>query len=215
MRNEQSPTFRWLDGLILACFSTVGLYAALWIDREYMKHLPFFRTNVNTWTSPLPYWLEDLDLSAKRVQFDFLAFLTVLSPGVGLVTFRRRSSWQWGHLPGPGLAASAAAAIAVIYKVLERVFLVSHQDPNSRSLDLIWPIGRSEGFWSAMDWGWGIALYQVETGVTGAIIGVWVYLTLARAWRARDDWRDCLGRWLGWCWLGNIAFHPLVQLIWG
>jgi len=66
-----------------------------------------------------------------------------------------------------------------------------------------------------MDWGWGIALYQIETGVTGAIIGVWVYLALARAWRARNDWRDCLGRWLGWCWLGNIAFHPLAQLIWG
>lgn len=215
MMKKETPAFGWDDGLILGCFLAAALYAVLLIDREFLSHLHFFRTNVNPWISPLPDWLEDLDLPLKRVQFDFLAFLTVLSPGVLLVTIRQPSGWQWGQLPNPGLAAAAAAAIAVIYKVLERLLLMHNQDPNSRTLELIWSIGRSGQFWSAMEWGRGIALYQVETGVTGAIIGVWVYLALAQAWKARDDWRDCLGRWLGWCWLGNIGFHPLCQLIWG
>ena len=215
MRKDDARPLTWLDGLILACFSLAGLYGALLIDRQFMEHLPLFVTNTNPWISPLPDWIEDLDLPLKRIQFDFLAFLTVLSPGVGLVTLRRPFPWPWGRLPGPGVAATAATALAVPYKVLERLLLVYHQDQNGRSLDLIWPVSRSGGYWSVMDWGWGIALYQVETGVTGAIIGVWIYLALAQAWRARDDWRDCLGRWLGWCWVGNVAFDPLAQLIWG
>jgi hypothetical protein len=66
-----------------------------------------------------------------------------------------------------------------------------------------------------MDWWRGITLYQIESGVTGAILGVWTYLVLAWAWKARDDWLDCIGRWLGWCWLGNLVLHPLAQWIWG
>ncbi len=212
---KQTSSIGRLDWLILACFTTAGLYTLLLVDHEFLKHLPYFRTNVNPWISVLPGWLEDLDLPAKRIQFDFLAFLMVLSPGVGLVTVRRAAGLQRGRLPSPGVAAAVAAAIAVIYKALERLLLIYNQDQNSKSFDLIWPIGRRGEVWTPMDWGWGIALYQVEAGVTGAIIGIWVYLALARAWKAREDWRDCLGRWLGWCWLGNIAFHPISQLIWG
>jgi hypothetical protein len=34
-------------------------------------------------------------------------------------------------------------------------------------------------------------------------------LGLARAWRATADWRDWLGRWLGWCWL----LSPVLQIV--
>jgi hypothetical protein len=214
MRNHTSTVER-LDCLLLACFTTAGLYASLLIDREFMEHLYFFTTNMNPWSSALPGWLEDLDLPVKRIQFGFLAFLTVLSPGVGLVSLRRAARLRRGPIPSPGVAAAVASAIAVLYKSLERCLLIHNQDPHSKSLDWIWPIGRRAHAWSSMDWGWGIALYQVEAGVTGTIIGVWVYLALARAWKPREDWLDCLGRWLGWCWLGNVAFYPITQLIWG
>jgi hypothetical protein len=205
--------FTWFDGLILGAFATAGLYASYLVDGEFLEHLHIFQSYGGLGRS-LPEWFEDLELSAKRTQFDFLAFLTVISPGVALVMFRRVSAWRWTRLPAPGIAAVAATVLALAHKVLERIIVVSHRDPLTNDPGLLW-IARWGGFWSAMDWWRGMMLYQIQSGVTGAILGVWTYLVLARAWKARDDWIDCLGRWLGWCWLGNLVFHPLAQLIWG
>jgi hypothetical protein len=56
---------------------------------------------------------------------------------------------------------------------------------------------------------------NITTNVTGAILGTWTFLALAGSWRARDDWRDWLGRWLAWAWLVNVAFHPFSVILWG
>jgi hypothetical protein len=212
-RNESA--FNWLDGLILGAFATTGLCAAYSVDGEYLNHLYMFQASRSRgFDGFLPEWFEDLELSAKRTQFDFLAFLTAISPGVALVILRRAAAWRWRRLPAPGIAAVAVTVLALAHKLLERLVVVSRRDPLDNDPGLFW-IARWGEFWSSTDWWRGITLYQIESGVTGAIVGVWTYLVLARSWKPQDDWRDCLGRWLGWCWLGNLVFYPLAQAIWG
>jgi hypothetical protein len=204
--------FQRLDGLVLILFFVVGLYAAVLIDAEFMENLWYFDAG-NPWAF-LPDCVAALELPAKRVQFDFLAFLSVVTPGIGLVTFRRLASWRWGGFPGPGVAASATSALTELHQVAERICLLYYNHPGYRKLGLIWPPG-GRIQWSPYDWGYASSLFQIGSGVTGAILGVWAYLILARAWKARDDWRDFLGRWLAWCWLGEVAFSTLAPVIWG
>ena len=48
--------------------------------------------------------------------------------------------------------------------------------------------------WNPNEWNTGPYWFEVEAAVTAAILGVWSYLVLARAWKARDDgvtgWAD-------------------------
>jgi hypothetical protein len=153
----------------------------------------------------LPGWAKDLEMPSKRVQSDFAGFLAITSLGVGLVMFRRRPVGR-RSLPMPGVAAAAAAFSVLLFKAARTLPLISYR-----------------GLWSQQSIaGWVELLHGPEyqasttgTAVAGAILGTWSYLALARAWRARDDWRDWLGRWLGWAWLSQIAFHPLFLIIWG
>jgi hypothetical protein len=147
-------------------------------------------------------------IHAKRIHYDFTVFLIVVSPAIGLTTFRRRASWRCKGLPAPGIAASAAAALAVTHQVVERAWTVF----SSRSGELIWALRIGE-HWSPYEWGYGVSVFQVAAGVTGAILGVWSYLLLARAWKPRDDWRDLLGRWLAWSWFSVLLFEVLAPAL--
>jgi hypothetical protein len=211
VRSTPAP-FQRLDGLVLIFFSLLGLNAALRVDAEFMGNRWYFDAG-NPMTF-LPGWVLLLELPAKRIQFDFMSFLIVVTPGVGLVTFRHRSSWNWNWLPAPGIAVSAVSVLTLIHHVTERAFLVYYHSPSERQLGLIWPRGNRFN-WSPLDWGCGISVTQIAMGVEGAILGAWAYLILARAWKASDDWRDFLGRWLAWCWLADVAFGILAPALWG
>jgi hypothetical protein len=54
-------------------------------------------------------------------------------------------------------------------------------------------------------------LLETPIEVPASLLGVWGYLILARAWEAHDDWRDWLGRWLGWCWIGLMLLPPISR----
>jgi hypothetical protein len=208
----EQPRFDWPDCFILTVFAASGIVMAVLNDQVFFTLLPSLASHQAPWPS-LPDWLADLELPAKRVQWDFLAFLSVVSVGVGLVILRCRHPGVRNGFPGPGVAAGVTAALVVIEQTLERLCLAAQDGL------LAWPaLFRTRfdmGKWDPNEWNTGPYWFEVEAAVTAAILGVWSYLVLARAWKARSDWRDWLGRWLAWCWLGQLPAHILILTIWG
>jgi hypothetical protein len=204
MAVRPTPAFTWLDGLILAVFLGAAIAAAAADDPRFLATMSFSASRRPAWDG-LPAWAGALELPSKRAQSDFGAFLAVMTLGVGLVTFRRVPARRLG-LPRPGVAATAAAAMALLAHTALFVARSSYQYLWAR-VGLASLAGELHG-----------PEFQPNAAgaeVTGAILGIWAYLALAHGWRARDDWRDWLGRWLGWAWLSNIAFHALFVVVWG
>lgn len=203
-----------LDLLVLSLGALGGLAASLWLDRAFMENLRVFAIRHRP-IGTLPGWMEELQLPAWRILYDFVGFLCVVSLGLAVVTLRvatRHRCWTW---PGPGVAATFAAALGASHQILERLIAFNHEDTLSRGF-LFSPVGTTGSNWSPFDdWGLPLTPLYVEAGATAAITGVWAILFLARAWRPRPDWRDWLGRWLGWCWLLLPAFQVLSLLVWG
>lgn len=139
------------------------------------------------------------------MQSDFAAFLAIMSLGIGAVTFRKRPSRHRG-VPTPGVAAMAAAVSVMVIQSALGVGLIARRN-----------------LWAQQDFGgWVEYLHGEEfspattgTAIAGAILGTWSYLAVAGAYRARDDWRDWLGRWVGWAWLSQVGLHSLFAIIWG
>jgi hypothetical protein len=208
----EQPQFGWPDCFILTVFTASGMVIAVQNDRAFFDLLPSLVSHQAPWES-LPDWVGDLELSTKRVQWGFLAFLSVVSIGVGLVIVRGRRRGIRNGLPGPGVAAGVTAALVVIEQTVERLCFAA-QDRL-----LVWPAWLRVRFdmrkWDPNEWNTGTYWFEVEAAVTAAILGVWSYMVLARAWKARDDWRDWLGRWLAWCWLAQLPAHILILTIWG
>lgn len=208
----EQPRLGWLGGSILTVFAAAGIVVAVLNDRAFFDLLPSLASRQTPWQT-FPEWVADLELPAKRVQWDFLAFLSVVSVGVGLEILRGRRRGIRNGLPGPGIVAGATAALVVIEQTLERLRLAAQDGL------LAWPaVLRMRGSWqrwNPYEWNTGPYWFELEAAVTAAILGVWSYLILARAWKPRDDVRDWLGRWLAWCWLGQLPAHVLILILWG
>jgi hypothetical protein len=203
--------------------------------------MPSFTSRKVPWTN-LPAWVEDLELPAKRIERDYVAVLSAMSLGIALVSFRRRATWRFVGLPRPGVAASAAAAFVLVAREAWiqglvwyglGTFLGGPQVSHIRGPlpDRFGVVGvslprfsRSATSWvgvslprflrSATSW-YTEELFESRIEVPAAILGIWGYVVLARGWKARDDWRDWLGRWLGWCWVSVVLFDVLAIVIWG
>lgn len=203
MREVRERRFTWLEGLILAVFVVLALAVAVFHHLVTSGwRLTYYTGSSVPWPS-LPWWFQALHGPAKRVQSDFVAFLGIVSIGVALVLFRR-PPWRIPSLPTPGGSAAAAAVATMLWgKVL---ILLRTSDGPRRVTRAIQGMGISEAEF----------LPNAESvQVAGAVMGVWVYLLLARAWKARDDWRDWLGRWLGWAWISAAALRALLFGLWG
>jgi hypothetical protein len=227
IRRARPIPFTWLDGLVLAGFAALAVAWAVSADREFLDLVSSFASRRVPWPN-LPEWVEDLELPAKRIARDFATFLSVMSVGIAVASFRRRASWCLVGLPRPGIAATAAAALVLLARQawihglvwyslggfpwiptplsLFRLINTAFFDPIRFGLNLR-QFGQTS--WYLM------RLLEIRIEVPASILGVWGYLTLARAWKARDDWRDWLGRWLGWCWIGMVLFDVLAILTWG
>lgn len=195
--------FTWLDGLILAAFGVLGVAAAIASDRGFLSGMSFLASRSEPWPNA-PDWFLALELPAQRVHCDFIAFLTVASLGRGLATFRRPGVARLGLRAGPGVIAVGGASAILGYHLITTLALVAYH-----------------GHWSALEavlWMTSDPLRLLDVhavDVTGGILGLWALLAVSGRWRARADWRDFLGRWLGCCWLGNIALDVLFPILWG
>src|SRR5947209_6032587 len=148
----EQPRFAWLDVFILTVFSVSGILIAVSNDRGFFTLLPSFASHQAPWPS-FPDWVADLELPYKRVQWDFLAFLSVMSLGVGLVIVRGRRTGIRNGLPGPGVAAGVTAALVVIEQTLERLCLAAQDGL------LVWPVLLRARFdtrkWDPNEWNTG------------------------------------------------------------
>jgi hypothetical protein len=204
IRRVPHPPFTRLDALLLVGFAVLAIGVVLLEDREFFDRMAIFASGKAPWTN-LPEWVSDLELPAKRIENDFAVFLIVMSLGVASVCFRRRAAWCFVGLPRPGVAATAATAIVLLaHELGAQIPYWYHRVSVGFVLKVVPTV-----------WHLGLETSIVETEVTAAILGVWAYLLLARGWKARDDWRDWLGRWLAWCWVSTLPFHVLAIAIWG
>jgi hypothetical protein len=192
-----------VDALILSAFAMLGFAAAIAIDGQFLKRLWAYSTHMSSWPGR-PEWLRDLEFPCKRVHEDFRAFLAVASLGIALATFRRGWRFRRG-LPSPGMAASACAGSIVLFHLGRAAVLIGSRDLLDQPAYWL-QVG---GFPARADRSW-----TPFSDVTGAIAGVWSYLLLARQWRPRPGWRDALGRWLGWLWLGDVAIRAAFVALW-
>ncbi|HZW33759.1 MAG TPA: hypothetical protein VFF52_23760 [Isosphaeraceae bacterium] len=226
IRRARPIPFTWLDGLVLAGFAALAVGRAVSADREFLELLSSFASPRMPWTN-LPEWVEDLELPAKRIARDFVTFLSVMSVGIALASFRRRASWCLVGLPRPGIAATATAALVLMAREVWIHGLVWYSLGGFRwvpTLDSLCQVEAEaysgpmrfvlkprfpQTFWYTKH------LLETPIEVPASLLGVWGYLILARAWKAHDEWRDWLGRWLGWCWIGLMLFYVLAILTWG
>jgi hypothetical protein len=113
IRGARPIPFTWLDGLVLAGSAALAIGWAVSADREFLELLSSFASRRMPWPN-LPQWVEDLELPAKRIARDFTTFLSVMSMGIALASFRRHASCSLVGLPRPGIAATATAALVLM-----------------------------------------------------------------------------------------------------
>ncbi len=194
--------FTWLDGLILATFGILAVAAVVESHEGFLNLLSFIASRSEPWPGS-PAWFLALEIPAKRVQCDFIAFLVVATFGIGLATFRRPGVIRLGFRAGPGVIATATALGILGYLLVLSLALTAY-----RGEYFLWEVPLEMVSYS-------LGLMDYEADVTGGILGVWALLVVSGRWRARADWRDDLGRWLAWCWLGNVMLDVLFPLLWG
>jgi hypothetical protein len=194
------PTRRltWLDAAILLGFAGLAAAAVYRIDREWAggDEPVFAHYDPRKGT---PAWFQALVTPYMQVHFDFLSALGVMTLGVAVVAFRHPIVLRRGRL-GPGLVAAAVAAlfeVALLAKEVARMWPV-----------LGWPPSFSAVDWSKWLW------VNMASSVSGAVLGAWTALALAGRWRTSPDWRDRLGRVVGWCWVGDVALSVVSRVFW-
>ncbi len=192
-RRPFTPT----DGLILAAGLGLAGWAVSRIDPFFLQMTRAYRSVSPPWPG-MPAWALALELPLRRVQADLTAVLIPISLAVGLATFRRRVGGPRRVASSPGLAASAAAAGAVVVDLGVHVLL-----PWWQAGTLPHPL-----FWTNL-------MESFRLDVTAPLGAVWAYQVVGRLWHPRDDWRDWLGRWLGASWLLAVAIDLACLATWG
>jgi hypothetical protein len=195
MPGLRARQFTWLDAAILLAVLLLGIAAATWADREYLRRQPPTRFPVRR-SVERPQWLWHLQYPFHRLWNDAQSVMGVATLGTAIVLLRDRRIWRRRRLTRPGDVAIAIGVlfggIAVISQVLTAV------PTSSRPQSLAFELGSI-----------------LQDQVPGSILGAWIALWLARVWRPSPDWRDRLGRILGWCWLGDIGLLIVNALLFG
>ena len=135
----------------------------------------------------------------KRCHETALPFLTILSPGVGLITMRRSCRRRCRARWGAGRVAAAFAAVFCSVSIVEQFVL--------RRCGLMWYAEYRDTLLHS----WQVNGQQVGIAIASA----WLFLLVAGRWRARPGWREWLGLALGSAWLVNLfwatVLEPLAQ----
>jgi hypothetical protein len=76
IRRAPHLPFTRLDGLLLLGFAVLAVGVALLEDREFCHYLRIFASQKAPWTN-LPERVSDLELPAKRIEYDFTMFLII------------------------------------------------------------------------------------------------------------------------------------------
>ena len=199
MRKRPVRPFGPIDLAVLLAFAAGGASAAVWKDG---LHEPFDRRDPGSPESASrPDWVWALESPAARIQGDLTAFLLVATLGAGTAALRRRGMLRRPGWPGPGIAAGTVGAIAVLYAIARPIAALNSSSP--------WAMQAYRRRPSS----WIFDLASIA--VPGAILGAWILLAVARAWRpVAGDKDDRIGRILGWGWLGLLAFLILYPGIW-
>jgi hypothetical protein len=193
---NRAGTWRRVDILILLVAASA---VALRNDRDVSEQ--FNQSWVKAVASRWSPTIRPIIRPFLRLESGLLAFLTVVTAGLGLAALRRPFVPAGRRWPGRGRVAIAAASLAVGIGMIN-VAIDAIADPTSTWAGLANP-----RFFS-------YALRQCEGAPKDWVLGAWSLLALAGRWRSEADGFEQLGRWLGWCWLGSIMLDLLRSAVW-
>lgn len=124
----------------------------------------------------------------RRLQHDYFFAMAIATLGAGALLATDRTAWTRRGLSRPGTIAVVLAISLGLVQILF-VFL------------LRWPLWKSaDPIWFDMNNG-------VEFRLSGSIFGAWVVMISSGLWRRSQNWKEKLGRFLGWGWLGTIGLR--------
>jgi hypothetical protein len=192
----RAGTWRRVDILILLVAASA---VALRNDREVSEQ--FNQSWVDAVASRWPPAVRSIVGPGLRLDSGLLAFLTVVTVGLGLAALRKPFVPAGRRWPGRGRAAIAAASLAVGIGLIN-VAIDAIADPTST-----WSGLANPRFFS-------YALRRCEGAPKDWVLGAWSLLALAGRWRSEADGFEQLGRWLGWCWLASLALDLLRWTVW-
>jgi len=199
MQRELPRPFTGTDLTIAVAIAVVAIATAVYADHDFMS-----AEGGGRWfgvrrlrSDDQPTWAGPLRFQAARTQTDFVTFLGVTTGGLALALGRRVLTEERSYR-GPGTVAVAVAACILCLRALE-VALVGSLYGMSQYARYI----HFFAFW-----------VKLELDVSIAIVGAWTVLVLAGRWRTQIDWWDRLGRWLGWAWIGVLAYRTLSRAFW-
>ena len=195
-----APTFRprrmtILDVAILAATAVAGVFATRATDRDYLRinppDGPRRPPNVSR-----PAWVWRVEYPYGRVQHDSIiltAMLTLGATGVLAIDLR---TWQ---RRGPLRPGAVAVGVVAIIGALATASQAAMDPPMFAGAPSFWFNYRN----------------LMEYRASGAVLAAWSTLALGGLWRPCSDWRDALGRVVGWCWVGTMVSLLLFPLLFG
>ncbi len=184
LSNLNVRPWTWLDLAILVFFLALALLLVFSGDEKLDALLGFATPKEEAPFSFTPVILRPL-FWAWRI-------LAVMGLGLAIVTFRKPSDFLRHGLRGPGIVATAVCAVLTLAQVLNE-FLFLRRHP------------------AAMGARFSQVLYVIPDYLEVAIPAAWVGLALVGRWQAQPDWRDRLGRVLGWSWIAAWAWRTVVH----
>ena len=186
----------WLDcviGLLTVVLAVAVVIAADQTQRlvEPPEPWPVYRRDVSR---PERVW--NFRPAYRRFQFDCQFALTVATLGAGLILAKDRKTWTRRGMSKPG---TLAVVVAIVTGFLQIPILEPAQP---------FRMGGPTSSW--------YDIYKnLEFRLPGTILGSWIVVFACGLWSPCRNWRDGLGRSIGWGWLATIGLMLGYPLLFG
>ena len=190
-------TISYVDCAIICLSTTLALASVVITDLAFDPAVMVPDHEVRSW-SRWPFRLQMIRVPSERWLNDLVALVGALTIGLASVLFRPRRGESL-DCSGPGSIASAIIALFTLVWAAGYLTEVIH----GSAVFEVQTIGILLGTI------WGRLLHVIGW----ALVGGWLVLAATGGWHSRRDWRDWLGRCLGWAWLGAFAWSELLWLV--
>ena len=190
-------TISHVDRAIVCLSAALALASVVATDLAFDPAIMVPDHEVRSW-SRWPLRLQMIRVPSERWLGDLVAFVGALAIGLASVLYRPRRGESLDR-SGPG---SVASAIIALFTLVWAAGYLAAVIQGSVAFEV-----RNIGILLGTIWG---LLLPV---IGWALVGGWLVLAATGGWHSRRDWRDWLGRCLGWAWLGAFAWSELLWLV--
>jgi hypothetical protein len=191
---------------LILLVTVITAVAATWRqDREVRRDLEHKAASRVRFGSPFefpgnvrPRWLTALEAPVERLDRIAPFFLLPATLGSAATVLRSPSKLTRRMLRSPGAVALVVGSFTAGLALVE--------------LLVDWPIVPARPLGDRVIL---LLFFGVSIPIGASILGAWIIMAVSGRWRCRRDWRDRLGRALGFGWLGYLSLPTLQSALWG